>query len=93
MKVILFSQPSCRPCAALKPHITAACQQLDIELHEWDITEPYRWTQALDYNVRSTPTLLVMDDTGQVLTRLVETSTLRLMKEIAQCLELHAPGA
>ena len=80
-KIIMFTQPTCVPCKQLKPHLYAVSSKFSLEVEEIDISV---YTEYIyDFQIRSTPTVIVFDENGQELTRLKERTTLKLIEELA----------
>ena len=60
MRIVVFTQQGCKPCADLRPHLEAAAGMLKIEVEEWDVTD--NWPLCQEYGVTYTPTAFVLDE-------------------------------
>lgn len=66
-KLILFTSPNCPPCKVLKEYLSTNFSTL-----EYDNVSPMEDLElAMNYSVRSTPTLLLVDQDGIETSRLV----------------------
>lgn len=79
-KVVIFTQSFCQPCKQLKPHLATACEKLDIELEEWDVE--HNWDLAEEFNVLSTPTVIVMDYRNNAIKYINGRTVVSLLKEL-----------
>ena len=81
-KVILFTTPYCQPCKAFKPIFAAVDKEFpEIEFEVLDATQAR--TTAANYQVRSVPTLIVLED-GEIIAKKLEPST---REDILEALE------
>ena len=78
-KVVMFTQTTCGPCKQLKPHLKAATDQLNMQLEEVNVQDD--WDLAVKNGVKSTPTVVVVEDDKQ-LTTVGARTTLALIKEL-----------
>jgi len=67
--VIFFHSPRCGPCTAVRPHVDAFVEEWDIAPTYLDTATPEGMAQARRWNVRSTPTLIVLADDGSEIKR------------------------
>lgn len=69
MKLLKFYAPWCSPCKGLTMVIAGAQDKIDIPIVEVDIDADM--DTAVKYGVRSVPTLIVVDDEGVELRKIV----------------------
>lgn len=67
MKLLKFSASWCQPCKMLSK--TLEGMTLPLEIESFDIDENQQ--KAIDYGVRGVPTMVVVDDTGKEVKRVV----------------------
>jgi thioredoxin 1 len=67
MKILYFSTRTCAPCAQFKPIVSSVCSLMGIQLEVMDAIE--RQDLASQYNIVSVPTLIIMDGSGNVVSR------------------------
>lgn len=83
IRLVMFTQSFCIPCKQLKPQVTTAIEHLSeyrISLEEWDVEN--NWNLAKQYNVKSTPTLIIVDDNNNELYRFTSKKVLGIINEI-----------
>lgn len=81
MRLVVFEQQAtCAPCRALKPHVTAAAQELDLEIEFKEVSENLDDVKL--YGVRSTPTVFLFDDDKR--NEIKSRSFLTLKKELEE---------
>lgn len=81
MKIVVFEQEkTCAPCKRLKPQITSVAEKLDISLEFWEVSN--NWNLCLEYEVKSTPTVFLMDEDNNVLEEIYERSAVPLLREV-----------
>lgn len=66
-KFLYFTAAWCGPCKVLKPKIEALSNELPITILDVDANQ----TTATQYNVRNIPTVIMIDETGNALNRLI----------------------
>ena len=66
-KFLYFTAAWCGPCKVLKPKIEALSNELPITILDVDANQ----TTATQYNVRNIPTVIMIDETGTALNRLI----------------------
>jgi len=64
MKTLKFYATWCGPCKALSAVVESAKDKLPMPVEDIDIDEQF--DLAKKYNVRSVPTIVVVDDSGNV---------------------------
>ena len=69
MKTLKFYATWCGPCKALSKVVESAGDKLPMPVEDIDIDEQFEI--ARKYNVRSVPTLVVVDDSGTEVKRAV----------------------
>jgi thioredoxin 1 len=69
MKVLYFSSPSCGPCRVFLPIVEEHLKERKIDIEKIDITEESNFHYRNDYGLTSVPTVVVLSDTGEVLTQ------------------------
>ena len=69
MKVIKFGAPWCGSCKSMSTVVESAKDKLPMPVEDIDIDEQFEI--ARKYNVRSVPTLVVVDDSGTEVKRAV----------------------
>jgi len=67
MKYLFFSSTWCQPCKTLKPIMKEVSKQIPVSQIDVD-SHPQYTTQ---YNIRSIPTVVLIENTGKELTRSV----------------------
>lgn len=67
MKLLKFQAAWCSPCKSLSNTIQEISDQIKIPVEEIDIDA--QMETAIKYQVRGLPTLIVVDDAGQVIKR------------------------
>lgn len=78
-KFLYFTAAWCGPCKILKPKIEALSSELPITILDVDTNK----TTAVEYNVRNIPTIVMIDENGAVLNRLVGNNiTVDALKEL-----------
>lgn len=78
-KFLYFTAAWCGPCKILKPKIEALSSELPITILDVDTNK----TTAVEYNVRNIPTIIMIDENGAVLNRLVGNNiTVDALKEL-----------
>lgn len=77
MKLLRFTAAWCQPCKALAKNLEAANLDIPIEVVDIDVFVEV----AMEYGIRSVPTLLLQTNTGE--TRLVGVHTPQQIKEWA----------
>lgn len=73
MKVLKFGASWCVSCAAITLVINSAADKISIPIEEIDIDKEINI--AIDYGVRSVPTLILLDDNNTELKRKVGAMT------------------
>lgn len=66
MKIVKYTQVTCTPCKVLE----AMMKHNNLEADEaivLDINKPETFEEAREFDVRSTPTLVLLDDNGVVI--------------------------
>jgi thioredoxin 1 len=76
-KVIRFTATWCQPCKALASIMEGIDSNIPIEVVDIDDNQEL----AMKYNVRGVPTLVKLDETGQVLNRMVGVKAKNLVEE------------
>ncbi len=66
-KFLYFTSAWCGPCKVLKPKIEALSNELPITILDVDANQ----TTATQYSVRNIPTVIMIDETGNALNRLI----------------------
>ena len=69
MKALKFSASWCGPCKSLSKVIETAGDKLPVEIEEVDIDTT--GSRSAEYNIRSVPTMVLLDDSGNELKRYV----------------------
>ncbi|ALA47940.1 thioredoxin family protein [Brevibacillus laterosporus] len=69
MKIIKFEQPSCAPCKMVDAFLQHINQQVDEKIDI--VTDEKGMDKAHLVGVRSTPTLILIDDSGNEIDRAV----------------------
>ncbi|MGN1400459.1 MAG: thioredoxin family protein [Bacillus sp. (in: firmicutes)] len=65
-EIVYFFSPECGYCKQSTPHVMAAADEQDVEVHQYNILE---FTEGWNkYNIESTPTLIIYKD-GKEVTR------------------------
>lgn len=65
MKLVVFEQQNtCAPCRALKPHISAVAEDLNIDLEFKEVSD--NWDECLRHGVKSTPTVFLMNNSDVI---------------------------
>ena len=64
MKILKFTAPWCAPCKAMSVYWNNVVEDFDVEVEEINIEEDTDTTQR--YNVKSVPTMIILDDDGNV---------------------------
>lgn len=78
-KFLYFTATWCVPCKVLKPKIEALSAELPITILDVDANK----TTATEYNIRNIPTIVVIDEKGTVLNRLVGNNiTVNALREL-----------
>ena len=67
MQVMYFSAPWCGPCKMFKPVVQEVSRELGIAVN--DINVDYDATYTEKYSITSVPTIIVVDNTGNVVFR------------------------
>ena len=67
MKLLKFGSSHCGPCKALTENMKEWNKMIDVEYVDIETDEGY--DKALVYGIRSTPTLILLDDEEKELTR------------------------
>jgi thioredoxin 1 len=82
MKALKFSASWCGPCKALSKVIENAGDKIPVVIEEVDIDTT--GSRSAEYNIRSVPTMVLLDDSGNELKRYVgsmnETQLLTFLK-------------
>lgn len=60
MKIVVFEQDNCGWCVRLHPHIKKLAKDFEIPIEMINITD--RWELAEQYQFRSTPTVVIIDE-------------------------------
>ena len=76
-KLLVFSASWCAPCKALKPTIDKLDQS---RIVRYDIDEHV--SERHDYGVRSVPTIILVNEHGEELDRLVGGQSLAVLQEL-----------
>lgn len=71
MKLLKFYAPWCAPCKGLSMVIDGAVDKITMPIEEVNIDEDI--DTALQYGVRSVPTLVIVDDSGNAVKKNVGT--------------------
>lgn len=66
-RVLYFSTRNCQPCVQFKPIVQTVCSQLALPLQFIDAQD--NSAMAQQYGITSVPTILVLDEAGNVLKR------------------------
>ena len=77
-KILRFTASWCNPCKQLSTMLESADLGIPIEVVDIDIHD----NVAVDYNIRSVPTLVLLDD-GHEIGRIVGVKTINELKEWA----------
>lgn len=78
-KFLYFTAAWCGPCKILKPKIEALSGELPITILDVDTNKE----TAVKYSVRNIPTIIMIDENGEVLNRLVGNNiTVDAVKEL-----------
>jgi thioredoxin 1 len=78
-KFLYFTAAWCGPCKVLKPKIEALSNELPITILDVDANR----IAAAQYNIRNIPTIIMIDEEGSVLDRLVGNQiTVDALKEL-----------
>jgi thioredoxin 1 len=78
-KFLYFTAAWCGPCKVLKPKIEALSNELPITILDVDANQ----TTATQYSVRNIPTVIMIDETGTALNRLIGNQiTVDALKEL-----------
>jgi thioredoxin 1 len=78
-KFLYFTAAWCGPCKVLKPKIEALSNELPITILDVDANQ----TTATQYSVRNIPTVIMIDETGTALNRLIGNQiTIDAIKEL-----------
>ena len=78
-KFLYFTAAWCGPCKILKPKIEALSSELPITILDVNTNK----ATAVEYNVRNIPTIIMIDENGEVLNRLVGNNiTVDTLKEL-----------
>jgi len=64
MKVFYFSAPWCGPCKTFKPVLQQVTSELGISINDINVDYDAMYTEK--YNVTSIPTLIILDNQGNV---------------------------
>lgn len=64
MKVFYFSAPWCGPCKVFKPVLQQVTSELGISINDINVDYDAMYTEK--YNVTSIPTLIILDNQGNV---------------------------
>jgi len=83
--IVQFSTPFCAPCKAAKPHLIDAAGRADVSYAQIDLEQ--RPDVGERYGIRSVPTIVVADRSGQVLgkwTKLPANGEIRKAAELAR---------
>lgn len=80
MKILKFYSNTCPPCRILEKNL----QEVGIDHESVDIGTDEGLSTAMQYGVRSTPTLLVVDDSGSVVKSHIGLLTVDKLKEWMQ---------
>lgn len=80
MKLVVFEQEkTCAPCRALKPHVKAAAEEINISLEFKEVGD--NWDDCIKYGVKSTPTVFIMDN-EEIVAEVKSRTTLSLISEL-----------
>jgi thioredoxin 1 len=77
MKLFKFSATWCQPCQTLSKVINET--DLPVDLVEFDVD--YEADKAQSFNVRGVPTLILIDDTGEEISRKVGSMSSTVLTE------------
>ena len=78
-KFLYFTAAWCGPCKILKPKIEALASELPITILDVDANK----STAVEYSVRNIPTIIMIDENGTVLNRLIGNNiTVDALKEL-----------
>jgi thioredoxin 1 len=78
-KFLYFTAAWCGPCKVLKPKIEALSSELPITILDVDANQ----TTAAQYSIRNIPTIIMIDEKGNVLNRLIGNQiTVDALKEL-----------
>lgn len=64
MKILKFSAAWCGPCQGLKMTINGIKDQIPLEIEDIDIDKDQEL--SIKYGIRSVPTMIIVNDTGDV---------------------------
>ena len=79
-KALRFTASWCQPCKALASILEQVNTKMPIEVIDIDENTE----MAIKYNVRSVPTLLIVDDRGNVLDKMIGLKAKNLVEEFLQ---------
>jgi thioredoxin 1 len=65
MKYLFFSSTWCQPCKTLRPIMEEVSKQIPVSKIDIDTNPQY----TVEYNVRSVPTVVLVENTGKELSR------------------------
>ena len=78
-KFLYFTAAWCGPCKVLKPKIEALASELPITTLDVDANK----TTVTEYSIRNIPTIILIDENGTVLNRLIGNNiTVDALKEL-----------
>jgi len=78
-QALYFTAPWCEPCKATKPYFLELVQEITkLEFYIIDVSETPKI--ANQYKVRSVPTLMMLDEDGDTIDRLVNPTSKEGMK-------------
>lgn len=92
MKILFFTQNNCVPCRRVKPVMKDIAEEYGIDVDELDINLHRKTTN--EFNIMSTPTLIVLDDEGLEVNRVTGAKPKRDMVDALELVkrEEWAPG-
>ena len=67
MKLLDFYSQSCGPCKTMAPIIHKLAEEFDVECIDVEVSQQ----MAMQYHVRSLPTFVVLDDSGNIINTIV----------------------
>lgn len=77
MRILKFYSSTCHPCRILEKNL----QEVGIDHESVDIGTDEGLSMAMQYGVRSTPTLLAVDDNGSIIKSKAGLMTVDQLKE------------
>lgn len=66
MKFILFSSKTCKPCTNMKDYLSK-----NYETFQYETVDAFEDERAITYRIRSTPTLISIDEDGRLIDQVI----------------------